>query len=247
MTSPSIWLPYCGAAPNPAELLGRWNLDPLLILALAMVGLAILRAGLNTRERRLAGIALGLTFILFVSPLCALTSALFAARSAHHVLLTAALAPLIAWAIPRRRLASLPGKLPLWTAASAVALWFWHAPDFYAAALSSDVTYWAMQMSLLGTATAFWIGVRRTAPAHAIVALLTYMVQMGLLGALLTFSTNAFYAPHALTTSIWGLSPLEDQQLGGMIMWVPGALAYLLGALILLARLLDDNTERAAT
>ena len=68
--------------------------------------------------------------------------------------------------------------------------------------------------------------------------------EMGLLGALLTFSQNAIYAPHALTTAAWGLSPLEDQQLAGLIMWAPGALAYLAAALARLYRLLEGEARQ---
>ena len=162
------------------------------------------------------------------------------------MLLTVLLAPILAMVPSRPLLGRLPGNLAVWTALAAVTLWLWHAPGAYAAALSSDLLYWLMQVSLLGTATGFWIALRRTATGPAIAALLTYMVQMGLLGALLTFSSTSFYAPHALTTLAWGLSPVEDQQLGGIIMWVPGAAAYLAAALILLRRLLEPARHRAA-
>jgi putative membrane protein len=71
-------------------------------------------------------------------------------------------------------------------------------------------------------------------------------VQMGLLGALLTFSDRAFYAPHWLTTGAWGLSPLEDQQVGGMIMWAPGAAVYLVVVLVPLSRSRSRDGARAA-
>ncbi|MDQ8028281.1 MAG: cytochrome c oxidase assembly protein [Brevundimonas sp.] len=59
---------------------------------------------------------------------------------------------------------------------------------------------------------------------------------MGLLGALLTFADDALYAPHLLTTLAWGLTPLEDQQTAGLIMWAPAAALYLAAALIILGR-----------
>lgn len=248
MNGPVAWLPYCGIAPQPAELLSRWNLDPLLLAGLGLAGYAALRltSAARPRERHAALAALAVALLLFVSPFCALTSALFAARSAHHVLLTALVAPLIAAALPRPALHHLPGNLAVGTGIAALTLWLWHAPAAYAAALSSDAVYWLMQASLLGTALAFWMSVRRTAAGPAIIALLVYMVQMGLLGALLTFAPQAFYAPHALTTAAWGLSPLEDQQLGGIIMWVPGAAAYMAAALFLLYRMLERPQRPAA-
>lgn len=244
--SEQIWLPYCGGAPQPAELFARWNLDPILLAILLLAAaLGLVRTAKYPRERTRFAAAIAVVLLLFVSPLCALTSALFAARSAHHVLLTTLMAFLLAASVPRQRLATLPGSLSVWTALSAFALWAWHAPPLYAAALSNDLVYWAMQISLLATATGFWASVRWAAPGGAIVALLTYMVQMGLLGALLSFSTSAFYAPHALTTAAWGMSPLEDQQLGGIIMWVPGAAAYLIAALARMHELLGEEREPA--
>ena len=245
MPVPATWLPYCGAAPDPEAILARWNWDPALLALLLVFGALAIRAPLSQRERSFALASLGMAFLLFVSPFCALTSALFAARSAHHVILTALLAPLVAMALGRAGAARLPGNLGFWTAASAVTLWLWHAPPLYAAALSSDALYWLMQATLGITALCFWISVLRSAQAPAISALLAYMVQMGLLGALLTFSTAPYYAPHALTTAAWGLSPLEDQQLAGLIMWVPGGLIYLAAALALMRRLLTEPREPA--
>lgn len=89
-----------------------------------------------------------------------------------------------------------------------------------------------MQLSLLGSAAWFWgAALARGAALPGIGALLAGMVGMGMLGALLTFAPAALYAPHAATTQPWGLSPLQDQQLAGLLMWVPAALAYLLPAL----------------
>src|SRR3546814_8755034 len=82
--------------------------------------------------------------LLFISPFCALTSALFSARVVHHVLLTACAAPLLAAAIDAGRY-RLPGGLAAWTALHALIFWLWHAPPAYAWALSSDVAYWMMQ------------------------------------------------------------------------------------------------------
>ena len=64
---------------------------------------------------------------------------------------------------------------------------------------------------------------------------LVFHVQMGLLGALITLAPRALYAPHALTTVAWGLSPLQDQQLGGAIMWIPGCIVFLVVAMLRLA------------
>lgn len=237
-----MFQPYCGPAPTPGAAWAAWNLDPLLIGALAAVALAYgLTWGRNARrgERIAFWGGWGLMVLAFVSPLCALTSALFAARVSHHVAVMTVAAGLLVLAVPRGRLERLfGGRALLWsgTATQAVLLWFWHAPGPYGWSLTGDVQYWIMQAGLIGSALMFWRGVRLAPVQHGLPALLATMVQMGVLGALITFAAEPMYAPHFATTLAWGLTPLEDQQAGGLIMWAPAAGAYLAAALFLLAR-----------
>lgn len=227
------WSPYCGAGPVPAELWARWNLDPKALAILAVLSGVLLLASAGRRWQ--ASSALVVLFIAFVSPLCALSSALFAARTVHHVLLVAVAAPLIAWALPPP---ARPVHLTAWTGAFVLVFWSWHAPAAYGWAMSSDLAYALMQTSLLVTATSAWRAVRAARPASAVSALLATMVLMGLLGAILTFAPRALYAPHAVTTAAWGLTPVADQQIAGLIMWIPAASVYLVSALSILARAL---------
>lgn len=233
-------IPYCGPAPIPDDWLTRWTIDPALWAGLAMGGLLLLRAA---RHPGRAGLALTCLAILFVSPLCALSSALFSVRVANHLALTAIVAPLLVHAVPRL---SLPGGASLWAAVHVATFWIWHAPTPYAAALSRDILYWAMQSSLFLSALGFWAALRRGRSPLAIGLLLAMMVAMGLLGALITLAGGALYAPHWLTTQAWGLTPLEDQQLAGLIMWAPGALFYLGAALAAGWHLLDAETRTVA-
>lgn len=236
------WAPYCGPGPEPAGWLAQWNFDPVLIGALAL-GLA-LTLGRASGHGRTAGLgAVLILTLIFVSPLCALSSALFAARTVHHVLLVAVAAPLVAWALPRSR----PGPLALATAAQAAVFWVWHAPAAYSWALSGDAAYWLMQLGLLGSAVWFWTAVRRASAPAAVAALLLAMVAMGLLGALLTFTGEPLYAPHFLTTAAWGLTPLEDQQAAGLIMWAPAAAVYLAAALLVLGRWIGPDARAGAS
>jgi putative membrane protein len=185
------WIPYCGAAPLPADWLARWNLDPILLLALAAAGVGWhrwLRPD-SAAGRAAFASAFALALLLFVSPFCALTSALFSARVVHHVALTAILAPLLVASVPVRKVGPV-GSLAGWTGAQALIFWAWHSPDLYAWALSSDPAYWLMQLSLLAGAIGFWLAVRRASAPAAVGALLATMVQMGLLGALITFSAS---------------------------------------------------------
>lgn len=239
MTPMSAWAPYCGPAPDAGEW--RWNLDPLL-LAVLIGATALIALRLDGR-RRLFGLAgMVVLGVSFVSPLCALSSALFSARTVHHVLLVAIAAPLLASALPERRRT----PLVLATVVQALVFWIWHAPDAYAAALSDDLVYWLMQISLLVSATLFWRAAAAASAPAALVALLAAMLAMGLLGAVLTFAGQAVYAPHAYTTLAWGLTPLEDQQAAGLIMWAPAAALYLFAALWRLAGLLGSDVEARA-
>ncbi|MFC3079682.1 cytochrome c oxidase assembly protein [Phenylobacterium terrae] len=240
----AAWTPYCGAGPSPAELIARWNLDPVVIglLALGAAGYAVhRRRGGAGRDLLVAG-GLAALAVSFVSPLCALSSALFSARVAHHALLVAVAAPLLVFGLPKA--ARLP--LGLTTLVHVSTVWLWHAPGPYAWALSHDAAYWLMQASLFGSALAFWSSVR-TAPAIAAAgALVATMMLTGLLGALITFAGQPLYAPHLATTYAWSLTPLADQQLAGLIMWAPMALAYLIAALVLVGRSLADADTAAA-
>lgn len=230
---PPIWTPYCGSAPDPAEFLGRWNFDPWLLAVLADVAF--------TWRGRLGWSAVGLAVLIFVSPLCALSSAMFSARVVHHALLVLALAPMLAWG----PMASWRIPLAAATILQALALWFWHAPPAYAWALSHDGVYWTMQITLVGSAALFWSAVRASPAPAGFAALLGTMMQTGLLGALITFAAQPLYAPHLTTTSAWGLSALTDQQLAGLIMWAPMAGLYLLAALTMFGRWLAQEARQA--
>ncbi len=234
----AVWTPYCGPAPDPAEALGRWNGDPVLwvvLVAATVAGLLLLRGPEKGRyTAAMAVLAVG-----FISPLCAASSALFTARTLHHLLLVLAAAPLLALCLPRLKRLRLAAAV----AVQAVIFWAWHAPGLYAQALSHDGVYWLMQVSILGSAVWFWATVR-SAKGHAAVAgLLAAMLLMGLLGALIVFAAEPLYSPHFASTLAWNMTPLEDQQAAGLIMWAPAAAAYLLVALWRLNGLLKPTGE----
>ena len=142
---------YCGPAALPDDLWTRWDVDPLLIAMLIAIAIAV-GSGRSSDARAGWG-AIVLMFIIFVSPLCAMASALFSVRVLHHVLLISAVAPLLALAFARR-----PGSIPIavLVAVHAVILWLWHTPGLYTWGLASVPAYWLMQTSLLGSAWLLW-------------------------------------------------------------------------------------------
>ncbi|MFN7127515.1 MAG: cytochrome c oxidase assembly protein [Brevundimonas sp.] len=212
---------YCGPPPAPADLASSFNLDPFLVFALFAMAIAL--------RRDKAGLAaVGVLAVAFVSPLCALSAALFSARVVHHILLVAVAAPLLAMALPARGRASIAAPF----VASTVVLWAWHLPAAYDAALANVPLYWVMQLSLLGSALLFWRAVlaEGRSPVDRLAFVVAAFAQMGLLGALLTFAPGPLYAAHAFAPLAWGLTPLQDQALGGVIMWVPAGLPYAVAA-----------------
>jgi putative membrane protein len=233
-------LPYCGTPPAPAELLTRFNLDPLLIGALLLALLLLAGVAARGAARRYAVWGWSIALVAFVSPLCALSVSLFAARIAQHMLLILAAAPLIALALPPA--AQRHGRARLWGACSAffIALWFWHMPAPYDATFASTACYWAMHVTLFGSAIWLWHEILQGERRYAIDVLAAggfTSMQMGFLGAILTMAGRPLFFWHLTTTQPWGLSPLEDQQLGGVLMWVPGIALFLWAALRTLDRL----------
>lgn len=246
-------IPYCGLPPSPEQLLGRWNLDPVLAASLAAIAVAYVagarRAGLGKTQRTWFYGGWGLTAFALICPLCPLSVSLFAARVGQHMVLTLAAAPMVALSRPIEAFAALGrrngrgggagGQAPAATAPLAaglfaVLLWYWHAPGPYEATFESTLVYWLMHVTLYGSALWLWTALLtgpRTAPVGAVLAGLASTVQMGLLGALITLSPRPVYAPHLLTAYLWGLTPLQDQQIGGALMWVPGCFAFLAAAL----------------
>lgn len=221
---------YCGSPPALSELATRWNGDPFLI---ALLGGAMVLA-VRARNRMSAG-GIAMLAIAFLSPLCAASVALFAARSLHHLLLiVAALA--FAMAVRPRSMGRIEVPVIPAVIAMTTVLWAWHVPALYDAALTNMAIYWLMQATILATSFVFWRAVRRASAIGAVAGLLGGMIQMGFLGALLTFAARPFYLIHSLAAPTWGLSGLEDQQLGGLIMWVGGMALFAIGAAVIARR-----------
>lgn len=254
--------PYCGAPPDPATLWSRWNLDPWLIAALlAVAGLYAFgrmaegRAGEGRESAWFYG-GWALTALALVSPLCALSVSLFSARVVQHMVIALAAAPMMAVGRPgQAMMAALgrPGRLRdrpfLAAGAFAGALWLWHVPGPYDLTFRSDALYWLMHASIVASAVWLWGALLdRRAPQVLVGALLSLVstVQMGLLGALITFAPRPLFAPHLDTAAAWGFTALQDQQLGGVLMWVPGCLVFLGVTLGVLHGLLAEVPARGA-
>ncbi|NLG70911.1 MAG: cytochrome c oxidase assembly protein [Chloroflexi bacterium] len=260
-----------GQPPAPHDLPEAWNWDPVILSGLILTGFAYARglrsywlrseSGRSTLRRRALAFSTGwlALFTALVSPLDTLSSALFSAHMAQHILLMQVAAPLLvlglspailAWCVPRSwrfvltRSHSFTGLQALWKLLShplvawtlhVLALWVWHTPGLYQAALVNENLHALEHISFLGSGLLYWWSLLYTTRGEQLgvrlLSLFTMGLQSGLLGALLTFSPQTWYTGQSAAAASWGLTPLSDQQLAGVLMWMPAGLIYLAAAL----------------
>jgi putative membrane protein len=163
--------------------------------------------------------------------------------------------PLFLWAFPRgirgslgrvtrsapiaRTWGVLNAPITAWLL-HAIVLWGWHTPALFDAALRSTAVHDLQHVTFLLSALIFWGALMeqrsRDHQGAAVLYLFTTTVHTGVLGALLTFTSHPWYATYREIVPQWPFSPLEDQQLGGLIMWIPASMVYVAVGLSLLAR-----------
>lgn len=215
-----------------------------------------------------------LTIVLAqVSPLAWLSEQLFSAHMTQHELLMLVAAPLLVlgrpmvvmmWALPAgaRRWAGdltqepvvgtpwrfLTTPVVVW-ALHGAALWLWHLPAWYEGALASDNVHLVQHACFLGTAALFWWTIvhgryGRIGYGMAVLYVFTTMLHSGLLGAMFTFAPRAIYPAYARTAPSWNVSAVEDQQLAGLIMWIPFGIVFLVVGLALFAAWMGESDKR---
>jgi putative membrane protein len=204
-----------------------------------------------------------------LSPLHPLGEVLFWVHMVQHEVLMLVAAPLLVvsrplvtflWGLPfewRRTLGRWSKANPvrsswLWLTAPltawcihALAIWLWHAPALFQATLRSDLIHTAQHLSFFLSALLFWWALfyahGRRAYGSGVLYIFTTAVHTGILGALLTFAPHVWYPAYSNTTQAWGFTPLQDQQIGGLIMWVPASLVYLAAGLALFAAWMKES------
>jgi putative membrane protein len=254
-----------------------WKPDAFAAIALT-VTLAVYAFGLWRMARRRAqvpGLELAsfiggwlVLAIALLSPIATLSEWLFSVHMTQHELLMLVAAPLVAigrpvtpmlFALParwRRAAATLSGggairwiTAPLVVfAAHAAALWVWHLPALYQAAVTSDAIHIVQHVCFTATAALFWWSLirgryGRLGYGAALLYIFGTAVHSGGLGALLALSPVPWY-PLYVHRAEPGIDPLVDQQLGGMIMWVPSGIVLMLFALALFAAWLGESERR---
>jgi cytochrome c oxidase assembly factor CtaG len=215
-------------------------------------------------------------FVALVSPVHAWGRVLFSAHMTQHEILMLVAAPLLVlgrpliaflWALPlewSRRLGSIAKigwinrtwkalTIPLvaWLV-HAIALWTWHIPVLFDAVLHNEAVHTAQHLSFLISALLFWwalIHGPQGAMGYgaAVLYLFTTSIHSGVLGALITVAGSVWYPSYIGLTNSWGLTPLEDQQLGGLIMWIPAGLVYVIAALAMFAGWLREAELRSSS
>src|SRR4051812_19403944 len=216
-----------------------------------------------------------LTLVLaLVSPLHPLGEALFSAHMAQHEILMLIAAPLLvlsrplvaflwgmsfgwrrevgAWSkanVVQKGWSGLTDPMTAWWL-HAIALWAWHAPPLFQATIGNAWIHGAQHSSFLGTALLFWWALFYAQGEKnygaGVFYIFTTAIHTGILGALLTFAPRLWYPAYAATAPAWGLTPLEDQQIGGLIMWVPAGLIYIAAGLAMFAAWMRHSERRSA-
>lgn len=131
---------------------------------------------------------------------------------------------------------------------SALGLWVWHLPWLFDQTLQNDCMHAAQHTTFLLTALLFWWPLTnptsRFGYGAAIIYVFTTALHTSILGALLTFAPRPWYSPYLATAPLWHWTALEDQQLGGLIMWIPAGTLLIAVGLWLLVKWLNQSQLR---
>jgi putative membrane protein len=215
-----------------------------------------------------------IVIVALVSPLDSLGGTLLSAHMAQHGLLAGIAPPLLlmgrpgvafAWGLSRfgitpacwrslNRLQRAFSATAVATILHGVAIWLWHAPALFGAAVADHWVHALQHASFFVPSLLFWHVLLyrpslQHAAAAAAAAFATFM-HTGLLGGLVTMAPAPLYSVYVGRTEAWGVSALADQQLAGLLMWIPLGLPYLAVGLFLGCRLLgsafDERVERTS-
>jgi len=239
-------------------LISGWTWSAAVFLfSAAVLALYLFMFRVGRRIGYLAA-ALGVVLVTLISPLNALADGyLFSAHMLQHILLLLVVPALLLLSLPRSlSLAALPrafGHPMAGWVAGVGAMWFWHAPALCNAAVSSRPVHALQTVSLLILGSLFWRQVlaprenERLSPPGAILYLFSACVTCSALGIIITFSPVTICSIYAMPPvdsldmlptirASWGITPERDQQIGGLLMWVPMCLIYLSAIIAQIAR-----------
>jgi cytochrome c oxidase assembly factor CtaG len=234
------------------------------VLISSGAGLAVYLWGFGP-NRRIVYFLAGLCVFIFTlsSPVNALAGGyLFSAHMLQHILLLLIVPALLLMSLPRRvsfgpRSWVISNPFIGWICGVG-AMWLWHARPLCNAAVSSQLVNATQICSLVLLGTIFWRQIlapreeERMSPPGAVLYLFSACIACSVLGILITFSPVSVCPIYAqppadrlgvlsLVQSTWGITPEKDQQIGGLLMWVPMCLVYLAAIIAQLARWFTDR------
>jgi cytochrome c oxidase assembly factor CtaG len=249
-------------------ILSGWTWNPVVLVTGACALIIYLAA---FRDRRRIGwfvAALAVFLLTLLSPLNTLADGyLFSAHMAQHILLLLIVPALLLLSLPRTLSLAVGRRVfahPLFGWLAGVgAMWFWHAPALCNAAVASRPVHALQTVSLLALGSVFWRQIlapreeERLSPPRAIFYLFSACVACSVLGIIITFSPVTVCSIYTMQPNDrlgmlqtirtgWGFSPERDQQIGGLLMWVPMCLIYLTAILAQLARWFAQPATPAA-
>jgi cytochrome c oxidase assembly factor CtaG/cytochrome c2 len=129
------------------------------------------------------------------------------------------------------------------------AIWTWHLPALYESAVENESVHALQHASFVGTAILFWWGLvygkyGRVAYGASVLYVFTTMVHTGILGAMFALSTGPFFDIYVERAAAAGVDPTADQQLAGLVMWIPAGIVLTLFGLALLAAWIGASERR---
>lgn len=139
----------------------------------------------------------------------------------------------------------------MWTLYAFV-LWVWHLPDLYEAALRNELFHDFQHFTFLIAAALFWrvsldpVSRLRLSRGVSVIYLFTTTLHATVLGVFMALAPRIWYSEYVGRTEMWRLSPLEDQQLAGLIMWMPACMVYAVVAALLFTRWLGEPPADSA-
>jgi putative membrane protein len=220
--------------------------------------------------------AVGLFVFILSPPVDEITDALFSAHMAQHLVLMLVIPPLAVWSRPvvvglwafphggrkilsnswfSRLLRTGSGWLmqPVVVATLFLGTFsFWHLPRPYAWSLANEWVHAFEHLTFLATAMMFWSlviepsGRRRMGYNTTLLYVAAIAVLSGLPGALMILSPVALFRAHDTVSAVWGLTALEDQQIAGLIMWIPAGVFFLVPIAVLFVKALHAAERRHA-
>ena len=236
-------------------LFSAWTCNPPVLAACGVTIVAYGAALRLVRRAWLLAVALVVLALALVSPINALADGyLFSAHMLQHLLLLLVVPPLALLSVPLAQSAPERWQVPplLGWLGGLGAMWLWHAPTLCDAAGRSALVRGVQVVSLLLLGALFWwpiigpVQSQRLRPLAGVVYLFSACLGCTILGILLTFALPGVCPVYAhpidrlgilpLLRDDWGLTPARDQQLGGLLMWLPPCTIYLGSMLGLLAR-----------